>query len=185
MDNYFKTPSSGLKRKIFSFFGFPYHEFGRSKNTTEIVLTGLKELPKDIIYKTKIIVLDDVWQKLTKKEKIKVKSLFFADKYSLKDLKQSNSVLILTQPLNQDRILSEADKINHYLEHISPGDIVFYKRHPRDTTDYTNLGWQELKYRDVPIELLLLCGLNFDKVITYNSTAICRFHNTEKVTIKK
>lgn len=188
LDNYVRAPSTGIKRKLLSYFGIPYLEMGRSLNISDIQLTGILPIPEDIKDKVTILDIKKIWEKLDQKEKDFISHLYIAKEQlcQITNLQCENAALILTQPLNQDGIISEDDKTNSYYKAVMSCGLteVYVKKHPRDTTSYSKYGWLDLGFSNTPIELLLLMGLNFKKVITYNSTAIYRFPASNRVVIK-
>ncbi|MDW6018299.1 glycosyltransferase family 52 [Vibrio plantisponsor] len=188
LDNYIRHPSVGIKRKLLSYLGFPYKEMGRAENIKKIILTGILPIPNEIQYKTEIIALRDKWEQLDDKNKNFIINLFISPKEKdlIHSLSHRQSALILTQPLNQDQIISETKKLELYNNSIQSLHIseVYVKKHPRDTSNYSKYGWKELGFNETPIELLILLGLDFKKVITYNSTAIFRFTEENRIIIK-
>ncbi|MBY6198493.1 glycosyltransferase family 52 [Vibrio hangzhouensis] len=189
-DNYAKKPNKGMKRFLLSYLGFPYLEFGRSSNIEKIYLSNILPTPEDISHKVVSVNIDNSWKALSPINKTKLFALFAPNKVHLltNALNYFDSVLILTQPLNQDGLLSENNKIKYYLEatsHLDGVKDIWFKRHPRDTTDYSSLGWKDFGFSTCPIELLIAMGLQFKKVITYNSTAIYRFPVESRILISK
>ncbi|WP_165483440.1 glycosyltransferase family 52 [Vibrio mediterranei] len=187
LDNYVRAPSTGIKRKLLSYFGTPYLEMGRSDNVYQIQLTGIFPIPEDIKNKVNIVDIKSQWEGLGQEAKNFISHLFMnkVQLSKIANLQCKDSALIITQPLDQDGIISVEQKINYYLDAVSRVEgvkEVWFKRHPRDDTNYDALGWKELGFTDCPIELLSQLGLEFKYVITYNSTAIYRFPKEKRIT---
>lgn len=98
---------------------------------------------------------------------------------------QENSTLLLTQPLNEDGLMSHDEKIS-LLKHLickHGTEHLYIKPHPREKEDYKIIFpnatiWD---YEKVPIELLcLLNEFSFEKVITPFSTAIFSVINAKE-----
>ena len=160
---------------------------GRRENIDKIILTGILPIPNEIKSKTEIVSLNEKWGRLDDEVKKYIASIFISPKDTalITSLKKEEAVLIITQPLNQDGIISETRKFELYNNSLEPLNIneVYVKKHPRDTSNYSSFGWKEIGFDDTPIELLILLGLDFKKVITYNSTAIFRFTEEKRIII--
>lgn len=172
IDNYVKKPSMGLKRKMFSYLGISYKEFGRGANVMEIKLSGLSSIPQDIAEKVSLVDIQKQWQCLGGQEKENIISLFIRGN-KVSAIEKEVSVLLITQPLNQDGLMTEKEKLELYLSALKGinGDILV-KRHPRDDTDYSRYNLETICFDDAPLQLLTLLGLHFDVAVTYNSSSI-------------
>lgn len=183
LDNYVRAPSTGIKRKLLSYLGTPYLDMGHSHNITDIQLTGILPIPTTLTDKITIVDIDKKWKKLNNNRKDFISNLFISKEEvnKLLNLNIENSTLIITQPLNQDGILNEKEKIESYKELAQSSKYrnVFIKRHPRDDTDYSMLNWIELQPNICPIEIFQLLGLNFNTIVTYNSTAALKFKKSK------
>lgn len=84
---------------------------------------------------------------------------------------------MITQPLSEDNILSEEEKINIYNNILRERNIkkVYIKPHPREKTDYSKV-LKDIKVviieKEFPIEIFMLLNMELKKVITLFSTAI-------------
>ena len=94
--------------------------------------------------------------------------------------KQSKSVLF-TQPLSEDGAIDEETKISIYKDVINSDKSISIKPHPREKTDYKKLfPGNTILEHNIPIELLTLLGVKFEKSYTIFSTAVLSFpYSTE------
>ena len=87
-------------------------------------------------------------------------------------------LLLITQPLSEDRFVDEATKIGFYKDILAAhaqGCEVFVKPHPREETDYAaHLGEAvHVLPKDFPLEILdFLPGVRFDRGVTIWSSAL-------------
>ncbi|MDD1796037.1 glycosyltransferase family 52 protein [Enterovibrio sp. ZSDZ42] len=77
--------------------------------------------------------------------------------------------ILLTQPLSEDGILSEPEKLSIYREIMLKEGLTYLKPHPRESSDYSDLG--EVIPGEIPVELLLLSENRPGKIVTLFSTA--------------
>ena len=98
----------------------------------------------------------------------------------------SNKILLLTQPLSEDGIVSEEEKIKMYENILIEKNIkeIYIKLHPRERTDYVK-NFKNIKVniikKDFPAEILFLLNINFNKVITLFSTAALNFKGKSEI----
>ena len=151
-----------------------YKPYGYSKKIKKIYLTGLAAIPKEIENKVEIINLKKLWELKTKKEQQEILEVFGFNREILEKVKEKN-IILFTQPLSEDGIFSEQEKINLYSKIISkyPSEKLVLKSHPREKTSYTK------KFKEIlvleqsfPAEIFELLGINFDRAITLFSTAV-------------
>lgn len=164
-----------------------YRRFGLSNKIEKIYLTGLLPIPELIKDKVEIIKINEMWKRLSQKDKESILSIFSLDlnkiqRFNLID----NKVLLLTQPLSEDNIITEEEKIKIYREIIKKQNNknIYIKIHPREKTNYKEI-FKEFNIRIIeknfPIELLLFLNINFDKVITLFSTGALNFKGKAEV----
>lgn len=148
--------------------------WGRSDNVEKIILTGIKEIPESIKYKSEIISIEELWNNSSIGKKTKILEYF---NFSYDEIKYVSKfkILVLTQPLSEDLLMPEYDKLNLYrklLCDVIGKEPILFKLHPRDKTDYrkyfSNI---EIFDKPIPMEILSLFGIRFDKVYTIFSTA--------------
>lgn len=158
-----------------------------SNKIEKIYLTGLLPIPELIKDKVEIIKINEMWKRLSQKDKESILSIFSLDlnkiqRFNLID----NKVLLLTQPLSEDNIITEEEKIKIYREIIKKQNNknIYIKIHPREKTNYKEI-FKEFNIRIIeknfPIELLLFLNINFDKVITLFSTGALNFKGKAEV----
>lgn len=144
--------------------------YGVHRNVNKVYLTGLGKIPKSIENKVEIVNLRNLWEKKSLEEKREILEFF-----SLEEdiLKIDGGIMIFTQPLSEDGIISEERKIELYekvMEKYSMEKIII-KTHPREKTDYKKIFPVKVLDKPVPFELLSLGGLKIDRAVTLFSTA--------------
>ena len=168
--NYDKnTYKRSLKNRLFSI-----PAFGVYKNVKKIYLTGLAPIPKEIKDKVEIINLKELWNKKSDKEKEEVLNIFGFNNEIINNLKGKNKILY-TQPLSEDGIISENEKIKLYRQIVKNYDEkeLIIKKHPREKTDYKTIFIKaEVLNQSFPAELFDLLDIKFKKAITIFSTAV-------------
>lgn len=124
--------------------------------------------------KAKIISLKGLWNSSPKDKQNLILSIYDLTPSDIVMLRSKKSIL-LTQPYSEDNVITEDEKINVYkskLEKVDTSSLLI-KPHPRETTDYTKyFPGVSVFTKKVPMELLFLLGVKFDKAYTINSTAI-------------
>ena len=158
-----------------------YPKYGFSNKVIGIYMNGFFEIPNEL--KKKVIKLDikKLFNSLTNEEKEKLFNIF-----SLKlDIlnKIENKILLLTQPLSEDGVMIENEKIGLYkdVQKKFKGSFVI-KSHPREQTDYQ-------KYfpdvyilpQNFPAELFLFIDAKLSEVVTIFSTAALNLKRNYKV----
>ncbi|MBO7483931.1 MAG: hypothetical protein J6T55_02270 [Alphaproteobacteria bacterium] len=129
------------------------------------------------------INIQSCWKKLNKGEQATFANRFGIEQKTL-SLLEKRKVLLVTQPLSEDNIVSEADKIDVYRSIISQynTDDIVIKPHPRENTNWRNI------FPDIPVipqlapaELLGLLVPHLERVATFFSTAACNMLAPEKI----
>lgn len=160
-----------------------YEEYGYSKNVKKIYLTGLAEIPKAIKDKVEIINLEELWSKKSEEEKKQINEIFGVNIESLQKI-EDRKIILFTQPLSEDGIISEEEKIEIYskiLEKYQQKDIII-KSHPREKTNYSDYFPECYVMKEkYPVELMILNGLKVDRAITLFSTAVFSLNKMAKV----
>ena len=144
-------------------------------------MNGFFEIPNELKKKVKKIDIKKLFNSLTNEEKEKLFNIF-----SLKlDIlnKIENKILLLTQPLSEDGVMIENEKIGLYkdVQKKFKGNFVI-KSHPREQTDYQ-------KYfpdvfilpQNFPAELFLFIDAKLSEVVTIFSTAALNLKRNYKV----
>lgn len=169
MMNYAKqTYKRTIKNLLFS-----KPELGRDKNVKKIYLTGLAQIPEEIKDKVEIVDLKKLWKLKTKEEQEEILEVFGFNREILEKIKEKNTILF-TQPLSEDGILNEQEKIELYSKIILkyPKEKLIIKTHPREKTNYIEF-FKEILILDksFPAEIFELLDIDFDRTITLFSTA--------------
>lgn len=164
-----------------------YKILGLSDKIQKIYLTGLTTIPSKIKDKVEIVKIKEIWDNLSFSKKEEILKIFNFDIEKLEKIKKlENKILIITQPLSEDNILTEEEKIELYREMIknySEKDIVI-KRHPREKTNYKiSFPEAEIIEEKFPLEILSFLGIRFKEVITMFSTAAYNFKGLSTVRI--
>lgn len=157
-------------KKIFFKMEQPY---GRNKNVKEIYLKFPSNSPKDIAHKVKKLDLSYLIGKLTKYDINLIYKIF-----EISLTIEENSFLLLTQPMEvQGCPISE--KINIYSNILEEykGEKIYIKPHPLENKNFYSLLSDKgtILESNFPIEILLLNGTKFKKVITMYSSAATSF----------
>lgn len=161
---------------------YNYKIFGLSERIKKIYLTGIAEVPEIIKGKTEIVDIKEKWENLSTIKKEKILSMFNFKLLNSEKLKEKR--LLITQPLSEDGIVTEKEKIDMYKEIIkdySLEDIVI-KKHPREKTNYENVFPEAYIIKEqFPLEILMLLRVPFKEVITLFSTAALNFKGVVNV----
>lgn len=162
------------KFKLFKrFLGGPLmskETLGYSDCVDKIYMTELAPIPESLKNKAIVVNLHDMWEKCTKSQENRILSLFNLDKDTVEQFQSISSVL-LTQPLSEDKALSEEEKVNLYSGIIKNAKIAI-KPHPRELTNYKKIFPNAIVLKPyLPIELITLIGVKFSDVYTVFSTA--------------
>ena len=146
---------------------------GNHKNVKKIFLTGLAPIPKNIAHKVEIINLKELWNKKTLKEQNEILDIFSFN-LNIKEKIKGREIIFFTQPLSEDNVITEVEKIDIYSKIIKkyPKDRLIIKTHPREKTNYKEI-FKEYLILDnpFPFEILNLLDVKFNKAITLFSTA--------------
>lgn len=158
---------------------------GRCKQSIkENIFTGIKDsgYRKDIPYK--IINIQELWDKSSEDKKKKILGIYGvteADKQAL----SSRTMLLLTQPLSQDGIITEEERIALYKDLIKGCDYnqIIIKTHPREIlVPYEKIFPGVYVFnKKVPMQLLKLLNLNYKKVYTLFSTSAFDFMDSAEI----
>lgn len=146
---------------------------GYSKNVSKMYLTGIKPIPEALRDKVEIIQFGAIWSRLDTNYKNYICSVFNIKTSDIEFFEGKDNILF-TQPLSEDAIMPEEEKVKIYKKVISeiPGKVVI-KTHPREKTDYVTLFPEcDVFSAPIPLELLSLVGVQFKNVYTLFSSAV-------------
>lgn len=146
--------------------------YGRHDSVENIYLQNPNKSPSDISEKVKKLDLDSNFVNLSEKTK---QNIF--DVFNVKALDDYANVIILTQPLSEDGMIDESDKISIYQGFIDKYSHVVIKPHPRDKTNYQEkcIGDFVVLESSFPIEILNFTTVRFDTVCTVCSGSAYNF----------
>ncbi len=175
-----KKNKKRLKTKIKHFLNI--YDTAESKYIKYIEVNDMKNLK---VYDKKIVECNkkELFNNLNDKQKKIILNIFIGE---IKDYKKlNNSMLIITQPLNEDHHLNnEKEKIQLYKEAIklySSEDNVVIKTHPREVTNYKDF-FPNYTIIDIPfpIEIINFFPIRFKTVLTLSSTSIGLIENVDE-----
>lgn len=146
----------------------------------------------DCYYQFDIIEINEVKciKKISQSDNLLLKEIFFSniDERLQKMSIEPNKAIVLTQPIYIDNPYTKDESIklfNYWIEKlIRDGCRVYIKLHPKEVDDeYLRVGIERLGGQ-FPFELLALYDIEFDKGLTYNSTAVNSTLIKERILIK-
>lgn len=178
-----------LKKNLISFLRLDFRGkiFGYSSKIKKIFLTGLAPIPSEIKNKVEIINLHELWRKKTKLEQKEILKIFGLSSNILK-IFSKRKIILFTQPLSEDKIITEEEKIKIYSKIIKNycKEEIIIKTHPRETTNYKEFFPDlEILNLQIPYELLQILKVEPEIGVTLFSTAALRvskqvdFYGTE------
>lgn len=176
-------------RKLIDYIPMLNLHYGLSDNVKKIYLTGIKDVPELISYKTEIINFKNLWENKSDSKQNYILDIFSVNQNLLNSLNQSErDTLLLTQCLSEDGLMTELEKIELYKKAIKNYDLnkLIIKVHPREKTNYSLYFESVLIISDpMPVQLLFLLGFEIKRIITYNSSGVYTIpKNIEKIIIK-
>lgn len=147
---------------------------GVSSKVEKVYLRGILPTPDCLQHKVEYMDIYSLWKQKSMEEKKWILHFFDFQKKHL-ELLQSKKTILFTQPLSEDGIMTEEEKIGIYRKILEKEEIkeLVIKAHPRETTEYTKYfdGVSVLQEK-TPFELYLLHGLRGKRVITLFTTAV-------------
>lgn len=169
----YKINNYQQKNKILKKYMGLISSYGNNKKTSKIYLTGLSSIPQEIYNKVEIIDLKKLWMLKTLKEQYEILDIFSFD-LDIKERIKGRDIILFTQPLSEDKIITEEEKVEIYSKIIKKysTDRLIIKTHPREKTDYKNIFKEYLVLdNSFPFEILNLLDIKLKKAITIFSTA--------------
>lgn len=155
------------------------HDFGRNSKCKHIILTQPFS-NQTLKQKAKHYDLSLFWKHASVSKKKIILQKFNLTPEDIERMAQ-RPIILLTQPLSEDGIFSEEEKINFYRNLIKPYGLnnVLIKPHPREHTDY-RIAIPECLTMDkvVPFQLFTLLEINFKTVVTICSGSALSLQNT-------
>lgn len=176
-----------LKDKIIYFSPYKFLNYGLSQKIKKIYLTGILQTPKLIADKCEKLEIKKLWNNYSEEKQNEILNILGIKKERLEKLiNKENKVLLLTQPLSEDKIVTEKEKIDIYREILLKENRknIYIKAHPREKTNYKEV-FKEFNINIIensfPIEICLLLDIKFEKVITLFSTGALSFKGKSEV----
>lgn len=148
--------------------------FGYSNRIKKIFLTGMAPIPEKIKDKVILINLKELWNKKTYFEQQEILEIFNINVKKLNEYSEKE-IFLFTQPLSEDKVISENEKIEIYKKILKKYDTkkIIIKPHPREITNY-NKYFPNILILDsvIPFEILKILGINPKKGVTLFSSAV-------------
>lgn len=140
--------------------------------------------PKNVWFENKAIriSLKELWQKKQLEEKIEILKIFNIKIENFDEIKK-RKIILFTQPLSEEGIISEREKIELYTKILAKykEKEIIIKSHPREKTEYSKYFKRALVIEEkYPAELLYLIGIEISKIVTIFSTAALTFRKNAK-----
>lgn len=132
--------------------------------------------PQNLEYEKKVIRINlkKLWDSKSEVEKSEILKIFNVEEIIIEKLKEKN-IILFTQPLSEDGVLKENEKINIYKKILKNYDTskLVIKTHPREKTKYENIFKECLILKSTfPSEILNFIGFNPIKAVTIFSGAV-------------
>lgn len=126
-----------------------------------------------------LISLQKLWDNSSQEKKQFIKDVYGINDSILSTLK-GKTTIIFTQPLSEDGLISEQEKIQYYKNTLKsipvPPDKIVIKTHPREGTNYKKIFPDIFIFnKNIPQEILNFCGVRFKQAYTISSTAAINF----------
>ncbi|THA02900.1 hypothetical protein D3M74_02305, partial [Rodentibacter pneumotropicus] len=163
-----------FRNKLFSIPSFGMHKTVKGIYFTSEDLDGLPEIIKN---RAIFIDLKRMWATKSPAEQNNILSFLKIDINNIKKL-SSKKFILFTQPLSEDGIVTEEEKIDIYRDILSKYDLdnLAIKPHPREKTNYEEIFKDVYVFKDtVPSEMLDILGVKFERVITLFSSAAFQY----------
>lgn len=159
-----------------------YPRYGFSDKIIKIYMNGILKIPNELQKKVISLDIKKLFKKLNIEKKKQLFEIFNLDFEILEKL--NGKVLLITQPLSEDGVMSEEEKINIYREiKDSFKESLIIKNHPREQTNYKNY-FEDIYVlpKNFPAELFLFVDVKLKEVVTVFSTAALNLRKNYKVT---
>lgn len=157
---------------------------GRDPQIKAIEVQYPEKLPQIVRHKGVKLDLVGLMQSLNKENRQKIFEAFAQDNSFTLDA--SNKLILITQPLSEDKLITEEYKISLYnkiLNDYASGYTVYIKAHPREKTDYKGKFDIDIKEipRNFPLEILnFYSEIVFEKGVTIFSGALDNLDNVKE-----
>lgn len=184
IENLLSKYYTSIFRRVLLHTPFMHIPYGLSNHISKIYLTGIAEIPQEIEKKVCIVNIKDLWSSCSGQRKQEILDIFAVDNQKL--VTKGRSILLITQPLSEDKLMSEEDKMSIYKKVVDfyGASKILIKPHPREITDYKKIFPNAIVWEsNFPIELIMLNQNNFGikTVVSVYSSAIFLFEDCEKI----
>lgn len=148
---------------------------GQEEQCRVIHLTGISKTDYIAPEKVRYCSLEKMWDEADESKIALINTIYAFKQEHFKYLGKKR--ILLTQPLSEDGLLSEQEKMHLYsriTDYIGRENLVI-KRHPRDISNYACCNVESVAI-NIPLQLLSLNGIKFSEAITISSTAVFDFN---------
>lgn len=164
-----------LKFRRFLISPIYYNGWGQNSQCKKIIVASNYSSYLFNNLKREICPFSDLWEGSDICKKKKILSFFNLTEETLKQI-QNKKILVLGQTFVVDKVLNKEENSLLYDKILSQYDrnLILFKKHPREIDSLTNDFKEAYDIFDmpVPLQLLDLVGVHFDKVITICSSAV-------------
>jgi hypothetical protein len=162
-------------------------EFYKDEKVNSILVQFPRKYPNHLQNKVKYLDVNTYFEKLTDSQKEKIVSLFLPEKdlHLLRSIDSSKSIVILSQPLSEDGLCSEDEKISSYRKLVDKYRTNFnivLKKHPRERTNYNFDDVLELD-GEFPSEVFTMLNFEFEKALGICTSAINLIRAKERLNV--
>ena len=160
-----------------------YKMYGYDESVKNIYLTNKSIYIKNRKNKVKIIDIWAMWNTLDHFSQVTLQEIFSV-KTLVNNLNNKKNInIIITQPLSEDGLMTEQQKIKIYTQAINDiNGTIIIKPHPREITDYVTLFKDQIVLdNDIPLEIIALSLREINCVYTCFSTAANIFIGHAKI----
>ena len=177
------TPPAG-KIRSFLLSPFPQGCWGRNNNCDTIYMT--KPLNTNAHFAEKNIIVGNfknLWDESTEQKKKMILDIFDVSEDDVK-LIEKHTNLLLTQPFSECGFLEFEEEIQCLQKMIADLGLKDFliKKHPGEKKDYKEIfPTCDVYDKKVPIELFVLLGCNFTKIVAICSTAVMIFQDKAEI----
>ncbi|MCI5873937.1 MAG: glycosyltransferase family 52 [Clostridiales bacterium] len=160
-----------------------YKLYGYDESVKNVYLTDVKKKAPKLLTNVYVNSISELWKKLNSDLQQKLQSIFMVDSIWLKLHEYQEIVFLITQPLSEDGLMAEEEKIRVYSEVLKGNENkVLVKPHPREKTDYKKyFPDAQIIDNDVPMEMIALSFDNICRVYTCFSTSASIFDGRAEI----
>lgn len=163
--------------------GKDYKLYGYDQSISKVLLTDSSKDVPGLHGKIEFCTVEVLWKELSSEKQKRLIEIFQAVKLRDTINDYSSVKLLITQPLSEDGLMTEKEKIDLYSSVLIDKDIFFIiKPHPREKTEYHKLFPSAFIIdNDIPLEIIALIAGNISEVYTCFSTAAKIFEKKAEI----